>query len=197
MNKRNLNNEFKFFNFIYLNSHLLESFIAQKHNGFPKNIQTEKNLEHLDNRVSPSASTEASIEGKLDKILNLINIKVNAKIDSGHFDSSNLESKKSIISKTQNDNMYHNFINYIENSNMLTNTENAEIGKYIKLYDEFYYVDFERLKTLYDEKFKSLHSQDDFVDFKNKIDLLNELIPFDALLYNSKFIILIDKDWLK
>lgn len=205
-NKKSLNNEFKFFNFIYLNSHLLESFTAQKHNGFPQNIQTEKNLEHSDNLNGPEFSAEATIdneigsEKKLDKILSLLkvlNIKISAKINSGHFDLSNIESKKSIISKTQNDNMYHNFIDYIEDNNLLTNSENAEIGKYIKLCDEFYYVDFERLQTLYDEKFKKLHSQNDFDEIKNKIELLNELIPFDALLYNRKFIILIDKDCLK
>lgn len=191
--------KFCYRNFLYLNYDILKSFSAQKNKGLPQSFSTETMNEKSEDKTGEQTTTEPTIEGKIDTILKLLKPsllgKVSAKYIGDRTDESFIESKKSVMSKVLRDDMYNEFSEYIKKSETFCTYENATVEKYIELNDEFYYIDFERLKNLYNsEYFKNLK---EFDDVKKKINSLSELIPFDALLCTKKFIILIDKEWLQ
>lgn len=128
-------------------------------------------------------------------------------IEGSQNNQNNTETAQNVIVKVQRDNMYSKFHEYIEQKGLLTDTSDPALKKYISLSDMFYYIDFERIQKLCDETYRNIYSQYDsesdrfssekFSEIRSKIALLKELIPYDALLCNNKYIVLIDKDWLK
>ena len=200
-------NNFQFMDFIYLNTNFLESFTAQKYKGFPKELQATHILENSNENTREKANSEVNLNGKVGGGLLGVEGTVTDVIEGSQNNQNNTETAQNVIVKVQRDNMYSKFHEYIEQKGLLTDTSDPALKKYISLSDMFYYIDFERIQKLCDETYRNIYSQYDsesdrfssekFSEIRSKIALLKELIPYDALLCNNKYIVLIDKDWLK
>ncbi len=198
--------DFQFKDFLYLNYYFLESFIAQKYKGFPKEMQgtrvnqesNEKVGEKIDNEETLNEKTGVASGSVIDK---------SKTISSGkQFNQNSTETSQKVLVKIEKDNMYDDFIEYVKKKHLFTNITNPEIGKYIDLYEKFYYLDFDRIEKLFSENYLTIYqstiSSDEFTDEKikeirNKVALLKEIIPYDVILYNRDYIVLIDKFWFK
>lgn len=203
----NRENNFPFKDFIYLNTSFLESFIAQKYKGFPKEMQATRILESSDEKIGEKSNSEDNIDGKLGAGILGVEGNVKTIIEGMQFNQNNTETAQNVVVKVQKDNMYHSFLTYIQQNDLLADVASPDLGKYIYLYDTFYYIDFERIQKLCDEEYRSIYhaydndstefSYEKFNEIRNKITLLKELIPFDALLYSGSYMVLIDKIWLR
>lgn len=198
---------FQFMDFIYLNTSFLESFTAQKYKGFPKELQAMHTLENSNENIGEKTNSEVNVNGKAGAGLFGVEGAVKDMIEGSQNNQNNTETAQNVIVKVQKDNMYSKFYKYIEQKGLLTDTSNPTLKKYISLNDTFYYIDFDRIQKLCDETYRNIYSQYDnesdrfssekFSEIRSKIALLKELIPYDALLCNSKYIVLIDKNWLR
>ncbi|MCM1500189.1 MAG: hypothetical protein NC124_17135 [Clostridium sp.] len=103
--------------------------------------------------------------------------------------------------------MFSSFFKYIQQNNLLTDAINPALEKYISMRDTFYYIDFDRIQKMCDENYRHIcqaydnnsttFSSDRFDEIRNKVSLLRELIPFDALLCNKDYSIVLEQIWLK
>ncbi len=126
--------DFQFKDFLYLNYYFLESFIAQKYKGFPKEMQgtrvnqesNEKVGEKIDNEETLNEKTGVASGSVIDK---------SKTISSGkQFNQNSTETSQKVLVKIEKDNMYDDFIEYVKKKHLFTNITNPEIGKYIDLY---------------------------------------------------------------
>lgn len=206
MEKEKIN--FQFMDFIYLNTNILESFTAQKYKGFPKEMQAINIKEDSDEKIGEKENRESGIGGKLDAKFLGAEGNVKSTIEGMQFNHNITETAQNIMLKVQKDNMYARFFEYIQQKDLLIDAgSDPEIGMYINLHDVFYYIDFDRIQKLCQEKYRHIYESYDnnFAEFscdklsniRDKTILLQELIPFDALLYNGDHIILIDEIWLR
>lgn len=127
--------------------------------------------------------------------------------EGAQFNQSNTETSQNIISKLQKDNMFNNFVEYIKPVKINSSSLENIVGNYIELCAVFCYMDFDRIQKLCDEKYrktfyensedKNDFSYERFRDIKEKIAFLQDLIPFDAVLFNQEFMVLIDKNWMR
>lgn len=200
-------NDFQFMDFIYLNTGFLESFTAQKYKGFPKELQAAYTLEKSEENIGERENSEVSVNGKADAKLFGVEGALKDMIEGSQNNQNNTETAQNVIVKVQKDNMYSRFFNYIKEKKLITDASNPTLKKYISLSDTFYYIDFDRIQKLCEENYRNIYSQYDngsdkfssekFSEIRNKIALLKELIPYDALLCNSNYIVLIDQNWLR
>lgn len=202
----NKETNFQFKDFLYLNNYFLESYTAQKNNGFPKEIQRTRVDQKSNEEVGEKIDTEETLDEKTG-VASGSKTDNSKTISSGkQFNQNNIETSQNVLVKVEKDNMYHKFIEYVEENDLFTDIANPDIGKYINLYESFYYIDFDRIQKLCNEDYLAIYQSNinsaDFTDgkfyeIKNKVALLKELIPFEAILYNKNYIVLIDKLWLK
>lgn len=203
----NNKDNFQFKDFIYLNTNFLESFIAQKYKGFPKEMQAIRILESSDEKIGEKSNSEDSINGKIGTGLFGAEGNATTITEGMQFNQNNTETAQNVVVKVQKDNMYNSFFTYLQHNDLLTDTTNPDIEMYIRLHDTFYYVDFDRIQKLCDENYRCTYQSYDnnstefsferFDEIRNKITLLKELIPFDALLCNNDYIVLLDQIWLR
>lgn len=203
----NMENDFQFKDFIFLNTGFLESFVAQKYKGFPKEMQATQISEDAVEEIGEKANSESNLSGKGG--VGPFGVEKNKKtmIEGLQVNQNNTETAQNVVIKVQKDNMYSGFLEFITQNHLLTNTTSPDIGKYVELNELFYYIDFDRIQKLCSENYQTIYSEytDNAVEFsserfreiRNKIALLKELIPFDALLYGGDYIVPIDKDWLR
>lgn len=201
----NNENNFIFKNFVYLNTDFLESFIAQKYKGFPKEMQSTSSLEHTEEMDGEKVTTSAISKGEIGVPIFGVAGEYTEENEGKQINKTDTESSQNVILKVQRDNMYNDFLTYLEYKNLLINDDATVSGKYIELTDVFYFIDFERIQKICDAYQAILNNGkeindmtlDKIQEIKAKIDLLKEIIPFDALLYNQNFVILLDKEWLR
>lgn len=202
----NKENDFEFRDFLYLNNNFLESFIAQKYKGFPKEMQGTRIEEKSGETIGKKVDTTEKKEGNLGLGSFGVNGSSTTTTNGEQFNQNSTETSHKVLVKVEKDNMYHDFIQYLEYNGLFTDISNPDIGKYIDLYEPFYYIDFERIQKMFDEDFLAIYqsniSSDDFdaekfSEIRSKVALLKELIPFEAMLYNKDYIVLIDKLWIR
>lgn len=197
---------FQFKDFLYLNYNFLESFIAQKYRGFPKEKQGTRVNQQSNEEVGEKIDNEETLEENFE-ITSADLIGKSKTTKSGkQFNQNNIETSQNVLVKVEKDNMYDDFIGYVEENDLFTDIANLNIGKYINLYESFYYIDFDRIQKLCNEDYLSIYQSninsadftaEKFYEIRNKVALLKELIPFEAILYNKNYIVLIDKLWIR
>lgn len=199
------NNKFYFDDFVFLNTDFLESFIAQKYKGFPKEMQDTESSEHTDDIEGERVEKETTIGGKIGTSSLGTDGSYKTRRISEQINEIDTKSTQNVILKVQKDNMYRDFFFYLRYNDLLADSSSMVSGKYIKLYDVFYFIDFDRIIKICDtyESVTNNNGQingitnEEIQKIKNKANLLKEMIPFDALLYNEQVIVLIDKKWLR
>lgn len=203
----NMENNFQFKDFIFLNTGFLESFVAQKYKGFPKEMQATQIREDAVEEIGEKTNSESDLSGKGG--VGPFGLEKNKKtITEGlQVNQNNTETAQNVVIKVQKDNMYGGFLEFITKNHLLTNVTCPEIGKYVKLNELFYYIDFDRIQKLCSEDYQAIYSEytdnavefssERFCEIRNKVSLLKELIPFDALLYGGDYIVPIDQNWLR
>lgn len=202
----NKETDFQFKDFLYLNYYFLESFTAQKNNGFPKEIQRTRVDQHSNEKVGEKTDNEETFNEKQGVASAGATEKLKTKTSGKQFNQNNIETSQNVLVKVEKDNMYDKFIEYVEEHNLFTDIANPDIGKYINLYESFYYIDFDRIQKLCNEDYLAIYQSninsadftaEKFYEIRNKVALLKELIPFEAILYNKNYIVLIDKLWIR
>lgn len=203
---KNKKTDFQFKDFLYLNNNFLESFTAQKYKGFPKEMQGTRSNQHLKARVGEKTDNEETLDEKNGADFGGISGKSKTKTSGKQFNQNDTETSQKVLVKVEKDNMYHKFIKYVQKKQLFTDVANPDISKYIDLCDKFYYIDFNRIQKLCNEDYLAIYQSninsdgfnvDKFREIRNKVALLKELIPFEAILYNKKYIVLIDELWLR
>ena len=200
-------NDFEFKDFVYLNINFLESYIAQKYKGFPEEVQASRALEDSEEKIGAREGKETDINGKVGAGIGAVEANSKMLSEGKQFNHNNTETFQNVIKIVQKDNMFNCFLNYMRQKALLAEVPNLDVGKYVDLYDNFYYIDFDRIQKLCDVKYRKIYqgydkdsamfSTENFEETRNKVALLNELIPFDALLFNKDYMILLDKMWFK
>lgn len=199
-------NNFQFKDFLYINYNFLESFTAQKNRGFPKEKQGTRVNQHSIEEVGAKSDSEEIIEENFGNTSADSIGKSKTKMSGKQSNQNNVETSQDVLVRVERDNMYHKFIEYVEENGLFTDVANPDIGKYIDLYESFYYIDFERIQKLCNEDYLTIYQSNinsadftagKFYEIRNKVALLKELIPFEAILYNKNYIVLIDKLWLR
>lgn len=200
-------NDFLFKDFIYLNMSFLESFTAQKYKGFPKEMQAESGFEISEQQKGEKITDNSQMNGKVGAGILGVEGTANITVEGMQFNQNNTEIVHNITLKVQKDNMYNKFYEYIQEKDLLVDAQNPTFEKYIEINDTFYYIDFDRIEKLCSEEYRPAYyaynngssefSYEKFNELRNKIVLLKKFIPFDALLCNNSYIILIDQTWLR
>lgn len=201
-------NDFQFNDYIFLNTDFLESFVSQRYNGFPKEMQILMGAEYASSYNGAKKTTGANAGAKIGNDFLGGHGTYGETNEGEQFNQSNTETSQNIISKLQKDNMFNDFVEYIKPKE-ITSPSSLEtvLGSYVKLCAAFCYMDFERIHKLCDEKYRKTFyensenkkdfSYESFCDIKEKIAFLQDLIPFDAVMFNQDFMILIDKNWMR
>ena len=147
--------------FIYLDTDMINSYIAQIDNGLiTLQTQTSQSTSNTEKQTTHTASVEGDadlkflgkgFETKVDYIYNYIRSKTD----------SNLYSD--VETKVLHDNAFHQVINYLEKENLFAKND-IEIGEFIKHKGQFYLLDLDYYKKLFDN--------DDFVSMMNEPKLI-------------------------
>lgn len=189
----NKETDFQFKDFLYLNNYFLESFTAQKDNGFPKETQQTRVAQQSYEKVGEKTDNEETFDKKHGVASDGVTEKLKTKTSGKQFNQNNIETSLNVLVKVEKDNMYHKFIEYVEENNLFTDIVNPDIGKYINLYESFYYIDFDRIQKLCNEDYLAIYQSN-----INSAEFTTEKFhPFEAILYNKNYIVLIDKLWIR
>lgn len=148
--------------FVYLDTDLINSYLAQIHGGLVDVISTEKQSE----QSSTLSQTKApSINGSKFTIGISKFLGYEYSHTSNYLEEittiSQTEAGKEILSKIIHDNSYDSLIEYLTNNNRIRNYDNnssLEVGEYLILYGKFRMVDLSMISKLFNEDFKSIYS---------------------------------------
>lgn len=152
---------------IYLDTNFLHSFIAQMQGGLPiaVNIETqEQRVDTMEQRAGQQSSSFTELQGDTGKveipgIFSSPSGRITLRVQPGRFSSetyilSELEAGKEIISKQLHDNALEEFERTMRNENKLkdvSETDEIEIGSYIKIVSGFNIIDFTFLQEVLDK----------------------------------------------
>ncbi len=190
---------FRMKQFLYLDDDILESFVAQKHKGFIESIAIEK----IDLESSSKAGGSISIEGTMGVEKPLSPIKTSGKIGyiGGSKTNEEQHSDKSVVTKSQRDNMFKEYYDYLISNGLVTSDINTlEINGYVSLSGTFHFVDFDRIESIQasieegDTRFSAT------VEYRNIVGSIAPLlirIPYDALMCHQNVVVLLDKKYLR
>lgn len=194
---------FNFKDFIYLDTDFLKSFISQKYLGFPDEIHSTLSKGAASEAKGAKESKESDLSGNVGvPPFGVIGNKKTT-TEGGQVNESNTKTFQNTMITSQKENMFNSFWEYVEENSLWTKAENPITGKYFILSETFNYIDFTRIQKLCSEHYRSNYnnldnvSAEDLNEIEKKVSILQEIIPFDTLLCNKKYIVLIDKTWLK
>lgn len=200
-------NNFQLNDFIYLDTNFLESYTAQKYKGFPEKMQIANTYENVQENIGEKFESESNINGKVSGGIFGASGEYKERRGESQFNQTNTEITQNVDTKVHKDNMFNDFLEYVQEKGQISGTSNIVTGKYIELQDVFYYIDFDRIYNLCNEEYReTYHKYDEntpeftsarLEEIRIKCNLLKELIPFDAILCSEKFMILIDQKWLR
>ena len=134
--------------FIYLDTDIINSIIAQNEKGLVMDKKLEKGLktENID-ADKISTNIEGNLSGGLKSIAQL-EAKIN--LESGKEKENNTSNTyKEIIEKTLNDAAFDVATNYIQTNNLKMDEDSEDIGEYVKLDRVFDFVDLDYLEDLF------------------------------------------------
>ncbi len=203
---KNNENDFQFKDFLYLNYSFLESFTAQKHRGFPREKQGTSVKQVSKERIGNKIDNEETLGGKVGITSLGVTGSTTTTTSGKQLNQSNTETSQNTLIKVEKENMYDDFMEYVKKNHLFMDVSNPEVGKYIDLYEKFYYLDFDRIEKLCNEDYLTIYqstiNSDEFTDEKfkgirNNVALLKTFFPCNAMLYKRDYIVLIDKSWIK
>lgn len=158
---------------IYLNTSILNSFIAQQFEGLPMQISTESQnqiTESSEKSIGTDSKSFIEATGKTGK-LNIPGLfetpsaELKARLQPGESTNekmllSEVEAGKEIISKQLHDNGLILFENFLEESGLLVelidDEEDIELGKYIKITSKFTLFDLQQFSNIFSEEYFDL-----------------------------------------
>jgi hypothetical protein len=157
---------------IYLNTSILNSFIAQQFEGLPLQISTEsqnQTTESSEKSVGTDSKSFIEATGKTGK-LNIPGLfetpsaEIKTRIQPGESTNekillSEVEAGKEIISKQLHDNGLILFEKFLEENGHLVelnDTEEIETGKYIKISSKFTLLDLDQFSNIFSEDYFEL-----------------------------------------
>lgn len=172
---------------IYLNTDLIHSFMAQTFRGLPvttTNEQFQQDEHTKTDSMLKKGQHEVHAEMNSGKInLPFLPVSPNGTLSYDYnngkeFNESialtQVDAGKEIISKQLHDNALNEYINYMEENNLLSNVETLQNGKhyvgdYIKIKSPFNIFDIEYVSKVIDTKMMT-----DFLDLGTKIQAQNQ-----------------------
>ncbi len=202
----NKEKNFEFRDFLYLDKDLLESFTAQKYKGFPMEMHGTHTKQEARENVGEKINHEKNLDGMVG--LGGVGVTGSSKTATSgeQVNQNKMETSQGEFIKVEKENMFHDFMKYLKQNNLFTDISNPDIGKYVDLYKEFYCLDFDRIQKLCNENYLTIYqstissdefTKENFGEIRKNVALLKEFIPYDILLYNRGYIVLIDKQWLR
>lgn len=141
--------------FIYLDTDTLNSYIAQIYDGLVQTQETETQSSQTSDKQSERTSDIGA-----DTDLKVFGKGIEGKIDFTYRhlkDTSNTELISDVQTKLLHDNAFDQLMNYLNQNNLLSN---HNIGDFIEINDEFYIMDLDYYKKIFDDK--------KFLDFLKK-----------------------------
>lgn len=133
--------------FIYLDTDTLNSYIAQIYDGLVQTQETETQSNQTSNKQSERTSNIGA-----DTDLKVFGKGIEGKIDFTYRhlkDTSNTELISDVQTKLLHDNAFDQLMNYLNQNNLLSN---HNIGDFIEINDEFYIMDLDYYKKIFDDK---------------------------------------------
>lgn len=148
--------------FVYLDTDLINSYLAQIHGGLVNVISTEKQSKQtntLTQKKIPSINASKFIMG-IFKFLSFEYTRTNNYLEE-ITTISQTEAGKEILSKIIHDNSYDRLIDYLTNENRIKNYDNnssLKVGEYLILQGKFRMIDLSIISKLFNEGFKNIYS---------------------------------------
>lgn len=198
--------------YLYLNMDFLETFIAQIDGGYNALQISDDTRVSKDIQGTKSASVEAGVDGKLNKIIErLIKLEAEIKVTIQSAPNYKIDTQlsKDVIVMKQRENILDRFIDYLGFKGVDSFVDEVcenDVGNYIALHTYFDYVNFDRLDMLtgadMHDFYRSIDdgnglSLDNIYKIKNQLPLLKKLFPFDTFLYAKGVIVLINDKYLR
>lgn len=148
--------------FVYLDTDLINSYLAQIHGGLVNVISTEKQSKQtntLTQKKIPSINASKFIMG-IFKFLSFEYTRTNNYLEE-ITTISQTEAGKEILSKIIHDNSYDSLIDYLINENRIRNYDNnspLKVGEYLILQGKFRMIDLSIISKLFNEDFQKVYS---------------------------------------
>lgn len=163
--------------FVYLDTDLINSYLAQIDEGLTNMKQTE--IES----IRTESKTQENVPGK-DRTLmsiglsSLLNFQYELEDEHtrGINAISHTEAGKEILSKIIHDNSYDNLISYLRSTSQIKNFNNDtkyNIGDYLMINDNFKMVDLSIIANLFSEDFKKVYNSMLSGEFESTLQNLN------------------------
>lgn len=133
--------------FIYLDTDTLNSYIAQIYDGLVQTQETETQSSQISNLQNERISNLGA-----DADLKVFGKGIDGKINYTYShlkDTSNTELISDVQTKLLHDNAFDQLMNYLNKNQLLSN---CNIGDFIEVYDDFYIMDLEYYKKIFDDK---------------------------------------------
>lgn len=133
--------------FIYLDTDTLNSYIAQIYDGLVQTQETE-----TQSSQATDVQSERTSNAGADTDIKVFGKGIKGKFDLTYRylkDTSNVELISDVQTKLLHDNAFDQLMNYLTKNELLLN---YNIGDFIEIYDEFYIMDLEYYKKIFDEK---------------------------------------------
>lgn len=160
--------------FIYMDTYILNSYISQFNDGIVTNIHTE--VTDATTSSKQENTTESQLESKFD-----LSIPGIFKTSIGNKDEvaatvtglTQSQSGKELVDKLVHDNVFNQFIKYIEKNNLLKYND-FSIGDYISITGTFEFWDLDYLSEILNDDLIELFIKSGMNDLKTNGKLINK-----------------------